>query len=272
MVGFFQTFLPAATLPITIFIDGGAFGAYHGSCADTGLHLAAFAGNNADLVRFLLVAELDECFMAAQSHWGCGNSSGEGLSRVLATDRYPAALDGFASAPTWLDGSRPSWVDNTEDTDRDYLSIGCAVLFLNYLRYQLHFPWAQIVAAGAPMLAATYTTLTGRADGWGRFTALVNYKYPEGMPSGVTGDNIFPIVELGEELGVLMREITTHWLVIADIVSRHGVFPVHPQPDDKRSLNALEDALGKLRSEASSIEVAAHKVANLLKTRTRDAT
>jgi hypothetical protein len=200
MVGFFGVTLPAPTLPVTIYIDVGSFGAYHGTCADTGLHLAAFAANDSALVTFLLVAELDECFMAAQGRWGCGTSSGEGLSRVLATERYPTELDGFASAPTWLDGGRPNWVDTTENTDRNYPSIGCSALFLNYLRYQLHYSWSKIIAAGAPTLAGAYTALTGRTDAWTRFTTLVASKYPPGTPSGVTGDNIFPIPELSREV------------------------------------------------------------------------
>ena len=111
----------------------------------------------------LNVAEVDEVMMANQgAGWGCGTSAGEGLSRVLATQRYPASLDGFASAATWLNGSkRPDWVTNTEKTDQDYVSTGCATLFLNYLRYQLHFSLARIVEAGGTTLQQTYQKLTG---------------------------------------------------------------------------------------------------------------
>jgi hypothetical protein len=60
------------------------------------------------------VAEADEVMMAAQdAGWNCGASAGEGLSRVLATERYPAELDGFASGAFWLDSNRPDWVTNT---------------------------------------------------------------------------------------------------------------------------------------------------------------
>src|SRR5438105_4835638 len=80
----------------------------------------------------------------------------DGLSRIFATELYPASLDGFASGASWLDGGRPDYVNATDPTDRNYVSIGCATLFLNWLRYQLHFTWAEIVAAGAPTLAGTY--------------------------------------------------------------------------------------------------------------------
>src|SRR5271169_4335874 len=43
---------------------------------------------------------------------------------------------------------RSPGVTTTEQTDRDYVSIGCATLFLNYLHYQLGFSLDAIVGAG----------------------------------------------------------------------------------------------------------------------------
>lgn len=178
-----------------LFIDPGSFGAYHASCAATELHLAAFDGSNGDLVNMLNVAEVDEVFMAVQNAgWDCGASHGEGLSRVLSAERYPAQLDGFASASAWLDTSnRPDWVSNTEATDRNYVSIGCAALFINYLHYQLDYSLTAIVAAAAPTLAQVYTNLTSRTDAFAAFSALVEQRFPIGAPSGLTDDNPFPI-------------------------------------------------------------------------------
>jgi hypothetical protein len=97
--------------PFTVYIDPGSFGAYHANCAATELHLAAFAGTDGNLENMLNVAEADEVMMNNQgAGWNCGASAGEGLSRVLATQRYPASLDGFASAASWLNSSRPDWV------------------------------------------------------------------------------------------------------------------------------------------------------------------
>lgn len=222
LISWFGVSLASNTLPVNIYVDVGSFGAYHANCTDTGLHLAAFAGTNLDLMRFLLVAELDECFMAAQGKWNCGSSSGEGLSRVLATERYPNALNGFASAPTWLDGARPNWVDTTENTDRDYQSIGCSTLFLNYLRYQLNYTWKAIIAAGAPTLAGTFTLLTGKTNGWAKFSTLVAYKYKPGVPSGVTTDNIFPIRFFTD----IVRSLAWAWMIIAGglLITPGGVF------------------------------------------------
>jgi hypothetical protein len=186
--------LTPSGLPFTIFVVTGSFGAYHASCAATELHLAAFDGSNADLVRMLMVAEADEVMMAAQNvGWDCGASHGEGLSRVLSTELYPAQLNGFATAASWLDSNRPDWVTSTEPTDQNYVSIGCATLFLNYLRYQLGHNLKEIVGAGAPTLAQVYTNLSGKSDAFAPFNTLLQQRFPVGQPSGLTDDNPFPI-------------------------------------------------------------------------------
>ncbi|MEO8899321.1 MAG: hypothetical protein ABI352_11575 [Candidatus Dormibacter sp.] len=180
-------------LPFTVFVVTGTFGAYHASCAATELHLAAFDGTNADLVRMLMVAEADEVMMAAQNAgWDCGASHGEGLSRVLSTEVYPAQLDGFATAASWLDSNRPDWVTTTEPTDQNYVSIGCATLFLNYLRHQLGYDLTTIVGGGAPTLAQVYTHLSGKTDAFSPFNALLAKRFPAGRPSGLSTDNPFP--------------------------------------------------------------------------------
>ena len=77
---------------------------------------------------------------------------------------------GFVSPPVWLDGPsdisgilREDWVNKTDPTDVNYFSIGCSVLFLNWLRFQLNFTWTQIIAAGTPTLAGTYKNLAPTA-------------------------------------------------------------------------------------------------------------
>ena len=183
--------------PFTIYIDPGSFGAYHANCAATELHLAAFAGTDGALENMLNVAEADEVLMNNQgAGWNCGASAGEGLSRVLATQRYPASLDGFASAASWLNSARPDWVTQTDGTDRDYVSIGCATLFLNYLRYQLHFSLVRIVEAAGSTLQQTYQSLTGSSDAFGPFAALLERHFPTGTPVSLPGtDNVFPLLD-----------------------------------------------------------------------------
>ena len=182
----------------SVYIDPGSFGAYHANCAATEIHCAAFGGTDGALENMLNVAEVDEVMMANQgAGWNCGASAGEGLSRVLATQRYPSSLDGFASAATWLNSSnRPDWVTQTEGTDQDYVSIGCATLFLNYLRYQLHFSLVRMVEAGGTTLQQTYQKLTGSSDAFGPFAALVQRHFPAGTPVNLSGtDNVFPLLD-----------------------------------------------------------------------------
>jgi hypothetical protein len=193
---FFGGITPA-NLPFNTYVVTGDFGAYHATCAAPELHCAAFDGTNADLVRMLVVAEADEVFMDAQgAGWNCGYSNGEGLSRVLATEAYPAQLDGFASASAWLNSTRKDFVNKNDPTDQKYESIGCATLFINYLRNQtgLLFPLDQIVQKGGPTLADTYRNLTGKTDDpFPAFAALLNTKFPAGTTTNWPDDNPFPI-------------------------------------------------------------------------------
>jgi hypothetical protein len=133
----------------------------------------------------LVVAEEVEVFSALQARgWDCGASNGEGLSRVLATELYSASLNGFNSASTWLDtAGRPDFINNNDPTDRNYISIGCSTLFLNYLRYQLGYKWEDIVTSAGSTLQQTYQSLTGQSDGLTPFKNLLQVHYPEGTPS-----------------------------------------------------------------------------------------
>jgi hypothetical protein len=187
--------ITASALPFQIYIDDGTFGAYHATCAATALHCAAFNGDNVDLVRMLVVAEEVEVFEADLANgWDCGATNGEGLSRVLSTEIYPAQLGNFATAASWLDSpDRPDYVSTNLPDDTDPVSNGCSVLFLNYLHYQLQFSWSDIVRSGGATLAETYQRLTGQTDAFGPFSDLIAKHYPPGQPSGVVSDNVFPL-------------------------------------------------------------------------------
>lgn len=184
-------------LPFQIYLrlgDSSHGGAYHYSCLATELYCFITPGEGSELANMLVVAEEDEVFMGNQNvGWNCGYSNGEGLSRILSTELHPSALNGFASAASWLDSDRPDWVDNTEQTDTDYVSIGCATLFLNYLHYQLGKSWSDIVQAGGSTLAETYSKLTGASDAFSSFSTLLQSRFPQGTPSGLQNDNPFPI-------------------------------------------------------------------------------
>ncbi|HXA35740.1 MAG TPA: hypothetical protein VNW26_05360 [Steroidobacteraceae bacterium] len=190
-----------ASMPFHLIVTAGSQGASHATCAATALSIGAHSGP-VPFMRSLVIAEEDEVFEASFGHgWNCGFSNGEGLSRVLANDMVPGVEPpGFVSPPVWLDGPsdisgvlREDWISKTDHTDTNYYSIGCSVLFLNWMRFQLKFQWNQIIAAGAPTLGQTYQHLTGKNDGWVAFKALMDTKYPPGKPSGLTTDNPFPL-------------------------------------------------------------------------------
>jgi hypothetical protein len=226
---FFGTFRIGG-LPFKVLIKLGSSGASHDGCTETHLNCDAFDKTDADLIRSLVVAEEDEVFMADQGlGWDCGASNGEALSRVLAAELYPNELsppgidDTFATAPSWLRSGRPNWVTKTESTDRNFVSIGCGTLFINWLRFQLGFSLTEIVQAGGSILAETYHTLTGRSDGWDQFIAIVNRIFPAGQDLGLTTDNPFP---LGEKAEIVWYNTATGetqlWLMADRTIARRA--------------------------------------------------
>jgi len=183
-------------LPFVVHVTADNTGASHSSCMGTDIAVGGKSSANVDFIRSLLVAEADEVFMANFAHgWDCGASNGEGLSRVLANDIYKGVEPvNFVSSDVWLSlNPRPNFVDQTEPTDTDYNSIGCSVLFLNWLRFQLNRTWADIIAAGTGTLAGTYKNLTGKSTAWSDFSTLINAHFPVGKKYKTGNDNPFPL-------------------------------------------------------------------------------
>ena len=198
VLGYFRG--TAAPLPITCVIYTGQ-GGYHYSCIDnvlyvTGNTLAPPNSPDATTALAVLVAEEVEVFQAAQGiGWNCGDTNGEGLSRVIAEELYPGTLDYYHTADVWLDGGRPDYVGNNVGNDQDPLSNGCSVAFLYYLHYMLGYDWATIVAAGGGTLEQIYQNLTGQSGGYQALHASVDPLYPVGNSSGLTQDNPFPALD-----------------------------------------------------------------------------
>lgn len=187
-------------LPFTVQIEGGDQGAVHFGCSETWIFCDDFGGQDANFVCAAVMAEVAEVLMANQNRgWDCAASNGEALSRVLAFAIYPNELTPpglgitAATASRWLDSVRPDWVDQSEPSDTNPVSIGCGTLFINWLRFQLGFSLDQIVQAGGATLAEVYKSLTGRTDGFQQFTSLLAQYYPPGIRSGLTNDNPFPL-------------------------------------------------------------------------------
>ena len=172
--------------------NDGSGGAYHYGCDFTTggvLYLdATFASttvNPLNLELGLYVAELSECFMGAQGRgWNCGFSNGEGLSRFAAEQETPSGtLNDFATGPAWAQAGFTDWVNRTEQTDRDDVSTGCAIVYIYWMR-SLGFTIAQIVRAGGATLSANYQGLTGKATAYQDLLAAV-----KGLK--ITSDNPF---------------------------------------------------------------------------------
>jgi hypothetical protein len=199
-------------LPFNVFVQSGYEGASHASCDDSDIYCDAFSGNDADLVRMLVVAEADEVMMADQDRgWDCGASNGEGLSRVLAAHRYPDEAARNATGPSWLHSERPDFVTHTDGTDQNSISTGCATLFLHYLKFQLGYSFEQITRAGGrppsifpaePTLQQTYAHLTGQLSlpgfdeghrAFPAFKALLDRRFAAGESEPLVTDNPFPI-------------------------------------------------------------------------------
>ena len=154
--------------------DNGSGGAYHYGCNfTTGAMLyldATFASTTAkplDLEVGLYVAELSESFMGPQNAgWNCGCSNGEALSRFCAEHETPAGtMNAFATAPAWDQAGRPDWIDRTEQTDQDSVSIGCGMVYLYWMR-SLGFSISQIVQGSSATFSANYQALTGRTTAY----------------------------------------------------------------------------------------------------------
>ncbi len=187
-------------LPFQIHLRPGKHGGTHDGCDSTSIYCDVDPNDNDNFIRFELVAEVAEVFMdAVGKGWDCSRSNGEGLSRVLAADAYPQpqqtslGIPGFFTAWSWLNGPRLNFVNQNDQSDQNYPSIGCAALFLNYLRFQLGFSWRQIVRSDGQFLVGAFNLLTGRTDAFDSFSSLVARRFPVGGNADLATDNPFPI-------------------------------------------------------------------------------
>jgi hypothetical protein len=187
-----QSFFNVEGQPVRVIIAAlngetdGSGGAYHYGCdfkSGGDIYCDAAFGDPA-LTIGLFVAELAECFMGLQNRgWNCGASNGEALSRFLAEQASDGCADvmaAYESALQWDAAGRPDWIDATEPTDQDLVSVGCGVVYL-YWMLSKGYTAAQIAQAGCPdgTLSSNYTALTGRASAWNSFqTALAALNAP----------------------------------------------------------------------------------------------
>jgi len=126
------------------------------------------------------VAELAEVLMDYRNRvmvtdtWGGGNSMGEALSTVCEALRHP---DGYylpsLTGPrigSWLNASpRPNWIDTTENTDKNFVSFGCGIMFIYYLMSEFNFSIDAVIAAAGTTFEALFPNLTGTSGAWAVF-------------------------------------------------------------------------------------------------------
>lgn len=169
-------------------------------------------GATPNFIRFLLVAEVVEMFMASQGDtwfestslfFGADEGSkGEGLSRFLSvqlllTRGIAEHFGGFDVTKFWMNApGRPNFVDSNPDDNQPDVTTGCTAAFIWFLHSQLGFSIPQIIAAGSGTLGGVFQNLTGKTGGFAAFSTLVNTFYPPGITYHPLTDAIFPVPHL----------------------------------------------------------------------------
>ena len=193
----------------TITVLQGNGGAWHPDpCSNTnifaGVQTAILPNQipNYLFLRSMVLSEIVEV-LGSRFRWDCGCSNGEGLSRVISDFLVPAQRpNNFLSAKIWLapPSARGDFVSNTfqgdddHPGDRDYPSIGCSVLFLNWMHFQVGIPWEEIIDNGAATLEQTYDAIVGSgSDAFGNFSSFINRNAEEVNARANVSDNVFPI-------------------------------------------------------------------------------
>ena len=125
------------------------------------------------------------------------DSMGEALSTVCEALRHP---DGYYAPAnlgprigTWLNSSpRPNWIDTTENTDKDFVSIGCGVMFIYYLMSEFNFSIDSVIAAAGTTFEELFQNLTGTSGAWSAFSNTVDAYFPIGTTYQPASDDILP--------------------------------------------------------------------------------
>ena len=151
---------PRTATPVQVLMDSQAGGAYHFGCNATDIYLEPAP----ELASGYFVAELVEIFEAAINNgWDCGQTNGEGLSRVLAGECNANLGSLFVQTEqSWWKNGHADYVSDNSADDTNMDANGCATLFLYYLHDQLGFDWSTIVTTGGDTLAQTYGLLTNQ--------------------------------------------------------------------------------------------------------------
>jgi hypothetical protein len=190
--------------------------------------LVPFTGASAQAATMtVFAAELAEIFMDYRNQlhpgkppsWIANNSMGEALSTVCEGLLHPDGYYNPVSPPLttsigpriwqWLSVLphgipvlslvRQNWIDKTENSDQNYVSFGCGIVFLYYLLSQRAYSMEKIIASGGATFEETYRNLTGQSGAWAAFSQLLERYFPS-FPNAPFGtiyrpsqDNLFPL-------------------------------------------------------------------------------
>jgi hypothetical protein len=165
--------------------------------------------NAGEIVKMVFVAEFAEVLMAYVKNWDRGASTGEGLSHFCARERFTKTYDNYwdNEVGRWFNSGFENWIDNTEATDQNKVSYGCALLFLYYLKSQRNFSIPEIIKKGGPTLEITFQNLTGESGGLVTIVSLLNHFYPNSSLSAVQNANPFPLLEPAERQVMISTSI-----------------------------------------------------------------
>ena len=195
------------TVLITKSIAGLGWNGGYQTGGKTQIKILPFTGaTSADAAaRAVFVAEMSEVLMSYRNQqtpvttWIANNSMGEALSVVSAGQLHPEGYyTGTVGGPritSWLNSPkpRPNWIDSNENTDTDFVSFGCGIVFIYYLRDQLGHSIGDIVTKAGATLEATYKNLTGSTGGFTALTDLLDLYFPEGTSYSPVSDDLFPL-------------------------------------------------------------------------------
>jgi hypothetical protein len=114
--------------------------------------------------------------------WDSQASNGGGLALLCALERYNTAYyDYYANrlvVNAWLNMDRSDFITSNLLIDTDPVGNGCALIFLYYLKTQLHFPVLEIIQNGGTTLEKTYKNLTTLNGGYKALSDLINCFFP----------------------------------------------------------------------------------------------
>ena len=193
-------------------------------------------GRTNDAVLSLFVNEMIEVLMSYKGPWDPSDSGGEGLSRMAGNILHPNSartgtdsnVFGWLASNPALDITaakadtefRQDWITKNykggdlkqgghQGGDEDAYSIGCAMLFLDYLKDQLGYTMPQIIQKSRKTLTGTYQRLTNdKGGGVPQFRQVVDRNFPS-PTIGSSSDSPFPLFLLHQQTPLVAADLAS---------------------------------------------------------------